>query len=126
MPLSGLPSAGLFVSTGVTSLTSTLGGVLSTNSVSPAVSVSLPLWPALSVTSTFTLSPGLIGSVVISKFPLSSVVPVPIVLPFSSVTTTGAFGSSDLPFTIPLSGVPSDGLVSSTGVTVSISTFGAV
>ena len=124
MPLSGLPSAGLFVSTGVTSLTSTLGGVLSTNSVSPAVSVSLPLWPALSVTSTFTLSPGLIGSVVISKFPLSSVVPVPIVLPFSSVTTTGAFGSSDLPFTIPLSGVPSDGLVSSTGVTVSISTFG--
>ncbi len=95
-------------------------------SISPAVSVSLPLLPALSVTSTVTLSPGLIGLVVISKFPLSSVVPVPIVLPSLSVTTTGAFGSSDLPFTIPLSGLPSDGLVSSTGVTVSISTFGAV
>ena len=82
--------------------------------------------PALSVTSTFTLSPGLIGSVVISKFPLSSVVPVPIILPSLSVTTTGAFGSSEWPFTIPLSGLPSAGLFVSTGVTVSTSTFGAV
>ena len=85
----------------------------------------LPVLPALSVTSTVTLSPGLIGSVVTSKFPLSSVVPVPIVLP-SLVTTTGAFGSSEWPFTIPLSGLPSAFSFVSTGLIEFIVTTGAV
>ncbi len=76
-------------------MTGASGAVLSVKSVLPAVPSPLPLLPALSVTSTFTLSPGLIGSVVISKSPLSSVVPVPIILPSLSLTTTGAFGSSE-------------------------------
>ncbi len=76
-------------------MTGASGATLSLKSISPAVPSPLPLLPALSVTSTFTLSPGLIGSVVISKFPLSSVVPVPIILPSLSFTTTGAFGSSE-------------------------------
>ena len=86
----------------------------------------LPVLPALSVTSTFTLSPVLIGSVGTSKFPLSSVVPLPIILPSLSFTTTGAFGSSEWPFTIPLSGLPSAGLLVSTGLIEFIVTTGAV
>ena len=61
----------------------------------PAFSVSLPLLPALSVTVAVIGSPGLNGLVSIVKSPLPSVVPVPIVLPSLSVTTTGAFGSSE-------------------------------
>ena len=86
----------------------------------------LPVLPALSVTSTVTLSPGLIGSVVTSKFPLSSVVPLPIILPSLSFTITGAFGSSDLPVTVALFGLPSAGLFVSTGVTDLTVTFGGV
>ena len=83
--------------------------------------------PALSVTSTVTLSPGFTGLVVsITNLPSLSVLPSPIILPSLSFTTTGAFGSSDLPVTVAFSGLPSAGLFVSTGVTVSTFTFGAV
>ena len=80
----------------------------------------------MSVTVAVIGSPGLNGLVSIVKPPLPSVVPLPISLPSLSVITTRAFGSSDLPVTIPLSALPSAGLLTSTGVTVVTSTVGGV
>ena len=123
--LFSLPSFGFTSSTNV--IVGSDGAVVSVYIVLPAVPSPLPVLPALSVISTVTLSPGFTGLVVsITNFPSSSVLPSPITLPSLSFTTTGAFGSSDLPVTVALSGLPSAGLFVSTGVTDLTVTFGGV
>ena len=122
--LFSLPSFGFTSSTNV--ISGSDGAVVSVYIVLPAVPSPLPVLPALSVTSTVTLSPVFTGLVVsITNLPSLSVLPSPITLPSLSFTITGAFGSSDLPVTVALFGLPSAGLFVSTGVTLTFSTLGA-
>ena len=123
--LFSLPSFGLISSSNV--IVGSDGAVVSVYIVLPAVPSPLPVLPALSVTSTVTLSLGFTGLVVsITNLPSLSVLPSPITLPSLSFTTTGAFGSSDSPVTVALFGLPSAGLFVSTGVTDLTVTFGGV
>ena len=93
----------------------------------PVTALPLPVLPASSVISTFILSPGFSGLVVsIANLPSPPTLPSPITLPASSLTITLASCVSELPSTLPFSGVLSAGLLISSGLTFRFSTLGAV